>query len=134
MILRQSKKNIAFCMVAIFVMIAGLVFFKATSSQAQLSTSLPFGGRVTNSTFCPCSANFLLTISGPVGGNFMYDPLTAPQIYESFNLGFQTGIWALGLYTPGGHGCWFYNAGSGCHQQGIFIGTITSTVGTSPVF
>lgn len=134
MIFRQSKKNIVFCTVVIFIVVAGLVFFKATSSQAQFSTGLPFGGRVLSSIYCPCSQNFLLTVSGPVGGNFMYDPLTAPQLYQSFNLGFQTGMWALGLYTPGGHGCWFFNPGSGCHQQGIYTGTITSTVGTSPAF
>jgi len=134
MIFRQSKKNVVFCAVAIFLVVAGLIFFKTSSSQALVALTRPFGGLVTNSTFCPCSENFLLTISGPVGGNLMYDPLYAPQLYESFNLGLQTNMWALGLYTPGGHGCWFYNPGSGCHQQGIYIGTITSTVGTSPVF
>ncbi len=98
-------------------------------SQAQLGGSLPFGGLVTSTFFCTCSANFMVTVSGPVGGTFMYTPGT--QAYESYNLGEDTGMWVLGLYSPGG-GCYIDAPGT-CDVIPT-TGVISPTVGTSPTF
>lgn len=133
----MSRKNLIFYTASLLVVVLVFVFFKQTSQGQSLSGLVPFGGKVVYTTYCPCSQNFFLVIAGPAGGAFMYEPgppSFQPQLYQSYNLGFQTGMWALGLYRPGGHGCWVFNPGSGCAQVAVFEGTLTSTVGTSVAF
>jgi hypothetical protein len=96
-------------------------------SRAQ-SSGLPFGGLVVWTRPCSCSGNFLISVSGPLGGEFVYYPGT--QAYESFNLGLQNNMWVLGLYTPGG----VCSALEGECTTIPSQGTITPTVGTSPTF
>lgn len=107
------------------------VFTMAFSLSPQVSKAqalgVPFGGRVVSSIYCSCSGNFLLTFVGPFSGNLMYHIGT--QAFESFNLGHQTGMWALGFYQPGGI-CLV----DGCDYGLPAIGTITPIVGSSPIF
>ena len=108
------------------IVVAGAYsFFKS----AKGVLGLPFGGKVMTAIPCTCSGNFLLTVSPPKGGQFVY--YLGTQAYLSYNLP-STGVWALGLYTPGGI-CMMY-AGVGCSPFGAPIGTVTQTVGTSVAF
>ncbi len=124
MIFGLTKKTAVFYLVLIVVLAGSFVFFKRASGVGLL----PFGGKVIVSFPCPCSDNYLLTISGPVGGQFMYYPFT--QLYESYNLGPAAGMWALGFYSPGG--VCLVPSTFGCNNVGAPIGTITPTVGSSP--
>ncbi len=128
MISGHNKKIISIAVVLVAILVSLVVTKK---SQAQ--GVLPFGGLVTNSFYCTATNNFLLTVVGPAGGTFVYDPEFHPQAYDSYNLGFgQTGMWVLGLYDPNPLGCWMQAAPSDfpIHSTGI----ITPTVGTSPTF
>ena len=91
--------------------------------------ALPFGGKVVTSFPCPCSGNFLLTVSPPVGGQFVY--YMGTQAHLNYNLP-TPGVWALGLYSPGG--VCLVPVTFGCAPVGIPIGTILPTVGTSLTF
>lgn len=110
------------------VVLVAISYFGWRYTRGQVGAI--FGGVVVSSVPCPCSGNFLLTISPPVGGQFVYYPGT--QAYMSYNLGPTSGMWALGLYTPGG--VCLVPAGKGCAPFGVPIGTITPTVGSSLVF
>lgn len=113
------------------IVVATYSIFKYTKGIGLL----PFGGRVLTAIPCSCGGsavggfNVFLTISPPVGGQFLY--AIGTQAYLNKNLGFGTGMWALGLYTPGGV-CMVLSP-KGCSPL-IPIGTITPTVGTSLVF
>ncbi|MEK7552418.1 MAG: hypothetical protein AAB534_03320 [Patescibacteria group bacterium] len=85
-----------------------------------------FGGRVTFSGYCACTNNFIMNISGPVGGQFVF-PLGSSQ-FPYYRLP-STGVWALGVYSPGG--ICLVPCHSGCCPFGLPIGTITPIVGTS---
>jgi len=115
---------------ASIILLVAVVGAYSILSYTKGVVGLPFGGRVLTSVPCTCSGNFLLTVSPPVGGQFVYFPGT--QAYSSYNLGPTSGMWALGLYTPGG-ACLMF-VGKGCVPFGVPTGTITPTVGTSLVF
>lgn len=121
------KKTLIFVSVLVVVVVAVYGVLKYTKSQSVFV----FGGRVLSSVPCPCSGNFLLTISGPAGGQFTYYPGT--QAYANYNLGAQSGMWALGLYEPGG--VCLVPSGKGCSPlPSAVVGTITPTVGSSLIF
>lgn len=86
-----------------------------------------FGGFVESSIPCTCSPGFfLLTISPPVGGQYLFRVGT--QQYSNYRLP-SAGVWTLGLYQPGGT-C-LMNAGKICVPSGAPKGIISPTVGTS---
>jgi hypothetical protein len=120
------KKFALFLAVLVVVAVGAYSVIRFTGGQA----GVPFGGRVLNSIPCTCSGNFLLTVSPPVGGQFVYFPGT--QAFANFNLGPASGMWALGMYTPGGVCLQF--VGKGCVPFGAPIGTISPMVGTSIAF
>lgn len=118
---------------AIFLLLAliAVVSFFALSSKnvkGQASGGIGFGGVVTASYPCPCSGNFLLTVVGPKGGQFVYYPGT--QAFLSYNLP-MVGVGVVGNYTPGG--VCLIPIPYGCTTAGFPIGTISSVVGTSPI-
>ncbi len=124
MIFGFTKKFVISYLIITFMIAGGVfAFFKYTRGLG----AIPFGGMVATSFFCNCSGNFLLTVTPPVGGQFVYYPGT--QAYLNYNLGFSTGIWTMGLYSPGGV-CMVY-VGKGCSPFGVPLGTITPTVGSS---
>jgi hypothetical protein len=108
--------------IALSIFIIGL--FLSGYIYKSFGAGLPFGGQVTNAFFCSCDGGWLLTIGPPVGGEFLYRD--TPQ-YAYYQLP-RTGVWALGLYVPGGV-CSFVD-GKGCGAIPA-QGTITETVGTS---
>jgi peptidoglycan hydrolase-like protein with peptidoglycan-binding domain len=103
-----------------------LSFFGIIPTTAQASTSLPFGGALLVSFYCPVSANWMLTIE-PLPPTFVgllsYTPGT--QGFASYNIPF-TG-YLLGEYIP---------PGACVIPPAITIlteGTITPMVGSSPL-
>jgi len=115
--------------IQIFILLAvvtAVILFSLFFFSAEAQSPLIFGGFVTRVRYCNCSLNFLVTISSPVGGQFIFRPGT-PQ-YEFKRLP-SPGIWTLGLYRPGGL-CLEFSSHS-CYSVGIPRGVITSTVGTS---
>jgi len=117
----KNKKLLASIIIIVLALSFG-IFYISSGQSVNI-----FGGLVTFSMYCPCSQNFLITISGPVGGQFIFYPLT-PQF--SYNRLPSTGMWALGLYEPGGQ-CVIPACSGNCCPWGLPIGTITPIVGTS---
>ncbi len=115
----KTKIMLMFVLVTIF-MASFLVQAEKASAQVH------FGGFVTASFFCPCSGNFLLTISGPIGGQFIFQPGTPQFSHHQLP---RANVWALGLYNPGG--VCMVPATHGCNPAGAPIGTISPIVGTS---
>lgn len=105
------------------MMIMSLVF---SGYVAYAQSSLVFGGFVTNSFYCACSNNFLLTLSAPTNAQLLWFPGT-PQ-YREFSLP-RSGVWTLGMYSPGG--VCLIPAFDGCAPFGAPIGTIGPIAGTS---
>lgn len=123
----MTLKKIALLAAVVLVVFGG--FFSIWKYSRGVA-GVPFGGRVLAAIPCTCSGNLLMTVSPPMGGQFVYFPGT--QAYMNYNLGLSTGMWALGLYTPGGVCLQF--VGKGCVPFGAPIGTISPTVGTSLAF
>ena len=117
--------GLQFAQLLVVVTLAVLIFYVFVPSALGLGTP-PFGGRILTSLFCSCSDNFLLTVSGPRGGQFLY-MLGAPQ-FAYYSLP-RAGVWVLGLYQPGG--VCLIPSGNGCVTFGTPLGTITPIVGTS---
>lgn len=122
----RHKKIILFSFAIVLILFSLFFVLKYTRGVV----GIPFGGKVISAIPCPCSGSFLLTLSPPTAGQYIYYPGT--QRYLNFNLP-QIGVWAVGLYTPGGI-CLIPSGKSGCAPLGVPIGTITPTVGTSLVF
>ena len=118
----MSIKKIIFSIGIVILGIFGIVSGYSLHAQSPLV----FGGLVLNSQYCACSGNFLLTLSGPTPGQWVWYPST-PQ-FANFQLP-RSGVWTLGTYTPGG--VCLVPSGDGCAPFGVPIGTISSTVGTS---
>lgn len=131
MIFNKIKPKRAIILFLIFLIILGATYsiYKYTKGLGLL----PFGGKVLTSIPCPCNPlpSVLLTVSPPVGGQFIY--LLGTQKYLNFNLGFGTGMWALGLHAPDGGVCLVFSP-KGCSPLGLPRGTINGMVGTSLVF
>lgn len=106
------------------LIIVTAVIFSGYSVYAQ--NPLIFGGFVTNSFYCNCSNTFLLTLSPPTPGQWVWVPGT-PQ-FANFQLP-RAGVWALGNYSPGAI-CTIF-VGKGCAPFGAPIGTIGPLTGTS---
>ncbi|HLP43903.1 MAG TPA: hypothetical protein VK145_01335 [Candidatus Nanoarchaeia archaeon] len=124
--LKESRAKILIAVILLIGVVSSFGFFKYSRAQLGL---LPFGGLVVNSFICECSGNFLLTVAGPAGGQFVYYPGT--QAYESFNLGPESGMFVLGLYEPFGV-CSAYDGE--CYTVPGVRGTISPTVGSSLTF
>ena len=107
----------------ILIIITSLIF---TGNIAYAQNPFIFGGFVVNSFFCACSGNFLITLSPPTPGQWVWYPGT-PQ-FSNFQLP-RAGIWTLGSYSPGG--ICLVPAGVGCSPFGAPIGTIGPLTGTS---
>lgn len=59
-----------------------------------------FGGKVTSITYCPCSLNFLITIGPPLGGLFIYNPIST--ILHDYKMILRPGAWTIGNASLGG--------------------------------
>jgi hypothetical protein len=123
--LKKKRILIPFVAFLLLVMLGGYV----ARTQAQFAGPLaPFAGKIVAYRWCSGNNVLLVTVAGPMGGEFTYIPGT--QAYESFNIGANTGIWVLGLYLLNEAICY----DSDFDRVGSPSGTITPTVGTSPAF
>ncbi len=107
----------------LLIIVVSLIF---SGYVLYAQSPLVFGGLVTNSFYCTCSGNFLLTLSPPSAAQFVWYPGT-PQ-FANYSLP-RAGVWTLGNYSPGGV-CLVY-VGKGCSPFGAPIGTIGPLTGTS---
>lgn len=108
------------------LLIVTSLLFTGYVASAQSESTFIFGGYIVNSFYCACSGNFLLTLTAPTRGQWLWYPGT-PQ-YREFQLP-RTGVWTLGLYTPGG--VCLVPTSTSCVAIGNPRGTIGQTVGTS---
>jgi len=80
-------------------------------------TSLSFGGLVSYSTLCTCSANVAIWFTplwlgnAPITGFLVYNP-SSTFLYPGYLIG-APGAWHLGAYTPGVQACFMIVPG-GC--------------------
>lgn len=112
--------------VLVFVFVANMLILAVPRpTPAQAGPGLPFGGMVTAVQFCNCSNNFRLTVSGPVGGIFMYQ-FGSTIVYEYYRIPF-TGVWLLGTYVAP-ISCLMF-VGKGCSVVGVH--PLIYMVGTS---
>lgn len=118
------RYKIFYCLLVV-VLVGSFLFFQHARSLGVFI----FGGKVITAIPCTCSGNFLVTISPPIPGQFVY--YMGTQGFQNYNMPLP-GIWALGEYVPGGV-CLMY-AGKGCVNFGAPIGTISPLVGTSIAF
>ena len=115
----MQKKNIIFAIILAVALVSSAVAYRVSGA------GLPFGGRVVGAWSCGCSGGWLLRVSPPAGGFFVYN--NTPQ-YAYSQLP-RNGVWVLGLYTPGG----VCTSGDDCDPvtSAAVQGTITPIVGTS---
>lgn len=109
--------------IGILVIVTSFTFvgYKASAQMPFI-----FGGFITKTFFCSCSGNFLLTLSAPTPGQWVWYPGT-PQFAN--NQLPRAGVWTLGLYKPGGV-CLIW-VGKACAPFGVPAGTIGPITGTS---
>ncbi len=109
-----------------------------TSSGSSASTGSTggsgtqyFGGRISNVTYCTCSASVMIDVQDKLRGyvSVIYMPGVS-RLYANYNV-FTPGPNVIGGYTPGGV-CLIYS-GTQCNSQGAPMGTINTIhgVGTS---
>lgn len=120
-----KMKKLVFLHVLFLIILPAFVVI-LTDPEPAKAQAVPFGGMVNTAIYCTCSQNWLLYISPPVGGWLIYSPYSTFQ-YPNNSLP-RTGVWALGLYNPGGV-CMMYS-GYTCTSWGNPQGTI-NFVGTS---
>lgn len=107
-------------------LLAMLINVPIEVQKAEAQNPFNFGGIVAWSYFCECSGDFLLYVTPPKDGFFMwYSP---GDQYANYMLP-STGVWTLGLYAPFGI-CLIY-VGESCEEFIHPAGTILPTVGTS---
>lgn len=117
----KTKNHYHFIGVTTFFFAVAL-FFTVGTKQAE--AIIPFGGKITKVSYCPCSGNYLITVGLPVGGQFIYQPgVTIVYAYVQIT---RRGVWVLGNWMPGG----VCLSGKSCSPKGFPLGTIEQ-VGTS---
>ena len=103
----------------------------SSGSSGGMGMSTNFAGRITNVTYCTCTANIMLDISQQSGGqiSLLYQPGQS-TLYERYNI-FTPGANVLGNYTQGGGQCEVLD-GTECNSQGSPRGNI-KMIGTSAI-
>lgn len=108
--------------------LASVAVFGVYSKAFAQTTMPPFGGQILFRIHCEFPIpGFLITVSGPVGGNFLFAP-SVTKLFMNYNI-FSTGNWVLGLHTGVPIGCGNYEDGW-CWDQ-IPTKGIMTIVGTS---
>lgn len=118
--IHTSKKSLVVSIIVALLLISGAVAYRVHAQGGFL----PFGGFIVAARPCTCSGGWLIQVGPPVGGFFVYN--NTPQFaYSQLP---RTGVWVLGLYTPGA----LCTSGSDCDPTTAALsGTITPFVGTS---
>lgn len=108
--------------------LAGGMFLPIYNRVQAQSAMPPFGGQIVFRKHCECPVpGFMITVSGPVGGNFLFTPAVT-KLFMNYNV-FSTGNWVLGLHTGVPIGCGNFEDGY-CWDQ-IPMRGIMTIVGTS---
>jgi len=117
-ILTKHKKKILIGILIIVLLLTVLIFLP--SKKLNAVAFLPFGGVITTVTYCPCSSNLLVTVTGPVSGNFVFQP--GVSILFPFGQIYRPGPFILGTFAPGG-ACMMFK------RRGCFALPSTGTIG-----
>ncbi len=118
------KKKIITLFLFCAVVVGGLF---STYSVAHAAT-VPFGGLILFTKRCTCPVpGFLVVVSGPVGGNFLYVP-SFTELFANYGILFLDN-WVLGLHTGTPVGCGNWDEGYCAHK--IPTRGIMTIVGTS---
>jgi hypothetical protein len=120
---KTVTRNMLIALAVSLVMI--LVAFVVVGKPKHAIAGVPFGGRSMGVYFCNCSWNFLITVSGPMGGEFMFQP--GGSILYPYGQIYNPDVWLLGL-AEGGSSCMEF-AGKTCIPVGA--GPVITMVGTS---
>lgn len=97
MIIFRSKNRTFAATIIALLMIAPSFALAAPITNLLLR---PFGGKVTSITYCPCSLNFLIAIGPPLGGLFIYEPIST--ILHDYKMILRPGAWTVGNASAGG--------------------------------
>lgn len=108
----------------VVVLVLAIALLAPSPKKAE-AFGLPFGGLITSMTYCTCSFNFLVALSLPRPGLYVYSPYSTLLFMDYAPL---PGSWLLGRFIPGVQACWMY-AGLTCFPVPN-LGTIIAT-GTS---
>lgn len=99
--------------VLVIMLFASIAFLVADEGEVKAAT--PFGGLSTQIFYCTCSGGIAVRVNDLM----VSPPVTLPLIYRPgsttlFQFGqiYRTGVWTLGLWSPGGVCTYF--AGKGC--------------------
>lgn len=112
---------------AVIILVVGMIIAGGLMIHTRAQALLPFGGMIMFVKSCQCPVpGFLIVVSPPVGGSYLYTPGTV--LYPNFNV-FTPGAWVLGLHTGTPVGCGNFEKGY-CAAQVPAQGIITM-VGTS---
>lgn len=92
-------------MLTLAIFVGGIFFSQPKPAKAQI----PFGGFVTWTMPCTCSANFWmmmvpLYMPAPAAGALVYQP-GASMVYANYVIP-SPGVWLLGDYMPGIQACY----------------------------
>ncbi len=94
--MKSLRKKIAAFVLIFCVMLAGhMVLYNNARAQSAMP---PFGGMIVGLRWCNCPIHgFLVWVSPPVGGPFLYAPGFS-TLYANGNI-LKLGSWVLGLHT-----------------------------------
>lgn len=113
--------------------LVGTLLPTSLTNAQEMVPGLPFGGLVSFSTACTCSAGLWiwftpLYLGGPLvtTGAMAYSPITT-RLYANFRIG-VSGAWHLGSYIPGVQACWMI-VGTGCAPFPVY--GLINKVGTN---
>ncbi len=90
-------KRKLFLFLIIIAFTAGVSFYFFINKSSAV---LPFGGPITGTFYCTCSANILISVGPPNPGVFIYEP--GGTVLYPYGRVWSPGAYALGLYSPGG--------------------------------
>lgn len=125
--MKQTKK-IVFS-ITVFLFILALVM-PASTKALTLGLTIPFGGKVTNTTFCLCTLATKVEVEGAKGGTFMKTLLTRVYDYNKV----QEGKNVLGIASQLRYPCktpdWTsLLTGNACADKGSY--PMITKIGTS---
>jgi|GEM_PF-1720609 len=84
-------------LLASITLVAAVVFSIPAPAHAF---GVPFGGVITVSVPCTCSAGQLLTVVGPIPGTYLMQPgISTPFLFGSF---YKPGAFIIGNFVGGG--------------------------------
>ncbi len=93
----MTLKRKLFLFLIIVAFTAGVSFYFSVNKSSAV---LPFGGPITGTFYCTCSANLLISIGPPNPGVFIYQP--GGTLLDFYGRVWSPGANALGLFSPGG--------------------------------